>query len=225
MSNQILSVEATRPRMCPVAAESANQFTHGVGLLLSVCGAAIMIATAGSTGDVYRIVGCGIYCLSLVGVYAASTLSHSFEHTPTKNLFRMLDQICILTLVAGSYTPFGLVYVREHGWWVLLAMMWAAALAGIVVRIRRGANGIAIPVFVVMGWMPVLSLGVAYQVSHLAGLLLILGGGAAYTGGVWFLRNDHRRTYYHAAWHVCTITGSALHYLFLLEYVARPVAA
>ena len=74
MSNQVLSVEAARPRMCPVAAESANQITHAFGLLLSLCGAALMIAVASSTGDPYRIVGCAIYCLSLVGVYAASTL-------------------------------------------------------------------------------------------------------------------------------------------------------
>jgi hemolysin III len=208
--------------MCPVTAEAANQITHAVGLLLSLCGAAVMLTAAGSTGDPFRIVGCVIYSLSLVGVYAASTLSHSFEHERKRNLFRMLDQVCILLLVVGSYTPFGLVHARHDGWWLLLAAMWVAALVGIVARVRRGSDGIPIPIFVMMGWAPVLTLGVAWEVSQLTGLMLILGGGAAYTGGTWFLCNDHRGTYYHAAWHVCTITGSALHYLFLLQYVAQP---
>lgn len=224
MSDQVLSVDAPRPRMCPVTAETANQITHAFGLLLSLCGAAFMIFAASSTGDPYRIVGCTIYCLSLIGVYAASTLSHSFDHSPARDLWRMLDQICILLLVVGSYTPFGLVHVRHGGWWILLAVMWAAALVGIVARIRKGPQGIAIPIYVILGWMPVFTLGVAYEVSQVTGLMLILGGGAAYCGGIWFLMNDHRGTYYHAAWHICTITGSALHFLFLLQYCAYPVA-
>lgn len=221
MSNEVLSAEASAPRVCPVTAEFANQLTHAAGLLLSLCGAGIMIAIVSSTGDPFRIAGCAVYCLSLVGVYAASTLSHSFEHKARRDLFRMLDQVCILLLVVGTYTPFGLVHARHDGWWLLLAAMWVAALVGIVARVRRGEDGIGVSVFMVMGWAPVLTLGLAWDVSQVPGLALIVAGGAAYTGGTWFLLNDHRGTYYHAAWHVCTITGSALHYLFLLQYVAQ----
>lgn len=222
MSNEVLSVETSAPRMCPVTAEAANRFTHAVGFVLSLCGAAVMMTAAGATGDPFRIAGCAIYSLALVGVYAASTLSHSFDHAGRRDFFRMLDQVCILLLVVGSYTPFGLVHARHDGWWVLLAAMWVAALIGIAARVRRGSEGIAVPIFMIMGWAPVLTLGLAWDISHVAGLTLILGGGLAYTGGTWFLCNDHRGTYYHAAWHVCTITGSALHYLFLLQYVAQP---
>ena len=70
--------------------------------------------TALSSGDPYRIAGCGVYSLTLVALYAASTLSHSFENEGRRTFFRMLDQVCIFLLVVGTYTPFGLVHAR-HG--------------------------------------------------------------------------------------------------------------
>ena len=45
--------------------------------------------------------------------------------------------------------------------------------------------------------------------------------GLSYTGGFWFLANDEKRGWYHPAWHVSTIAGTAFHYVFLLEFVAR----
>ena len=63
-----------------------------------------------------------------------------------------------------------------------------------------------------------------YLSRHLPGLGLVVAGGLAYTGGTWFLVNDYRRTYYHAVWHLCTIAGSTLHFLYVLLYVAAPAS-
>jgi hemolysin III len=208
-----------------ITPETANQITHALGFGLSLIGAWVMLSTVWPQPGGVRFFGCAVYVASLVALYGASTLSHSFEDPRRRSFFRLIDQLCILLLVAGTYTPFGLVHGvpgRSHS---ILAAMWVLALGGIASRVRKGDGSMAIVFCVMIGWLPVLSLGRIYDVSGLEGLLLVVGGGVAYTGGTLFLINDARRPYLHAAWHLCTILGSALHFLFLQWYVAEwPVA-
>lgn len=202
--------------------EAANFLTHAAGFCLSLVGAAVLLLTAVQSGDANRILGCAIYALTLVALYAASTLSHSFDDPDRRRFYRMLDQVCIFLLVVGNYTPFGLVHAWDGGWWLVMVAMWTCALAGIAQRIRNPERTLQPWLFVIIAWLPILTMGRAYAVSQTAGLSLVFAGGLAYMGGLWFLLNDHRRRYYHAAWHVSTITGSTFHYFFVLFYVAIP---
>jgi hemolysin III len=212
------------PSATAPASETANQVTHALGLGLSLLGAAVLMSTAVSSGDPYRITGCGVYALTLVALYAASTLSHSFADTGRRTFYRMLDQVCIFLLVVGTYTPFGLVHARHGAWSLVLIGMWLYALVGIGIRVRRPGETLRPLFFLMMGWLPVPILFRAYEVGQSTGLVMILAGGMAYTGGLWFLVNDHKHPYYHAVWHLCTIAGSLLHFLFVLQYVAPPGA-
>ncbi|MBX3441880.1 MAG: hemolysin III family protein [Planctomyces sp.] len=223
MQTSIILVES--PSAQRWAPETLNQWTHGFGAILSVIGAGVMLSTVLPTGDAWRIAGCAIYVASLVALYVASTLSHSFECGPRRDFYRMLDQVCIFLLVVGTYTPFGMVHHRENGWWMLLVAMWLLATMGIVERVRRGTQGTPFRTFVMLGWLPIIGFGRIHEVCQGPGLALVVAGGLSYLGGLWFLCNDVRRPYYHAAWHLSTIAGSTCHFLFLLEYVARVPAA
>ena len=219
--SQVLEIAGpSLPPQADCSSETANQFTHALGFCLSLLGAGVLISTAMSSGDPYRIAGCAIYALSLVSLYAASTLSHSFADAERRKFFRMLDQVCIFLLIVGTYTPFGLVHARQGLWSLILIGLWLYALVGIGMRVRRPDETLRPLFFLMMAWMPVPILFRAYEVGHAGGLVMIIAGGLAYTGGVWFLINDHRHPYYHAVWHVCTIIGSLLHFLFVLQYVA-----
>lgn len=211
--------ETARPSL-HLPAETANRATHALGFLLSVWGAALMLRAVAQQPDFPRVLGCLIYLATLLAVYAASTLSHSVQEPRRLAFFQTLDQVCILLLVAGSYTPYGLVHLNTGAWRFLLAGMWGLCLAGIIVRIVRGPGSVAFRYFAAVAWLPALALGHVYQLSGLTGLGLVLGGGAAYTGGLWFLVHDHRHPYLHAVWHLCTILGSACHFLFHYWYVA-----
>ncbi len=207
------------------AVETLNQWTHGFGCVLSLAGSLVMLRLVGMHWDVWRAVGCVIYLASLVGVYGASTLSHSFAPgDPRRTRFRMLDQVCIFLHIVGAFTPFALMHLEAGTCAVLLAIMWSIALIGCFARTRTGDQSLPTVWFVGLGWMPFLALPRAWEISGLAGVLLIVLGGGMYLGGTWFLANDHRRPYYHATWHLMVITGSALHYCYLLQYVAQPLA-
>src|ERR1700691_1669926 len=90
--------------------ETANQLTDGLGLLLSAVGAVVLVNSARVHSDPLQFVGCCIYAGSLVALYAASTLSHTFRTPPMRTFFRMLDQVCIFLLITGTFSAFAFSY-------------------------------------------------------------------------------------------------------------------
>lgn len=202
-----------------IPAESANAWTHGLGWGLSIIGAVELMRTVFAVGDPLTTLGCGVYAGSLVALYGASTLSHSIEHPVRKSLFRMLDQICIFLLIAGSYTPFAVAHLRTGLGWSVLAATWMLTAIGVMMRIRSGDRPVPFYWFLPQAFMPVLILGQILAITGPTGLAYVTLGGLAYLIGLWFFINDHKHPYFHAVWHCCVIVGSSLHFLFHYQYV------
>lgn len=203
--------------------ERLNMVTHGIGFVLAVVGAIALTFTVWQYGDMWRIAGCMIYVASLVGVYAASTLSHSCRSLPRKTFFRALDQGFIYLLIVATYTPFSLAYLRTPLWWTLLAAMWGIAIFGFFAKLFyfHRVHAITIWGYIALGWLPVVSATALTGVAPAAALWLMLLGGICYTLGTLFLLFDHRAYYLHALWHLSVIAGSACHFLAIWLFVAR----
>src|SRR6185295_20111958 len=92
-----------------VIEELANGITHGIGLALSLIGFGVLMALAIIRGTAWHIVGCTVFGLSLVALYSASTLYHSFHLPRARRVLKILDHAAIYVLIAGTYTPFTLV--------------------------------------------------------------------------------------------------------------------
>lgn len=200
--------------------EAANLLTHGLGLLLSVPATVVMMwAVAGETA--HTVVACGVYCLTLVLLYGASTLSHTFHDLERRRLFRTLDQACIYLLIAGSFTPFAVIFLGRGWWWLVLISMWVLAMAGVLfVLRRRDLSDAAKITYGLLGWLPAVSLWELYQRAPFGMLVWLVTGGFFYSVGTIFLRIDDRVRYLHALWHVFVIAGSVCHYIAVLVYVA-----
>jgi hemolysin III len=171
-------------------------------------------------GSNWQIVSCLIYAGSLVAVYTASTLSHWVRSPGWKQLFRSWDQGLIYLLIAGTYTPIAVAYIR--GWWHLITvLMWCLALAGFVskVALRHRIEGITLWLYLGLGWLPILGLPHILAVAPLGVCRLCAAGGVAYTLGSILLMNDHKAPYLHVGWHLLVIVGSALHFLVVWQYV------
>lgn len=167
------------------------------------------------------VVACGVYCLTLILLYSASTLSHTFHDLEWRRLFRTLDQACIYLLIAGSFTPYAVIFLGRGWWWLILISMWVLAFAGVVLVLRRrNLSGAAKITYGLLGWLPVVSLWELYQVAPLEMLVWLLAGGIFYSTGTIFLRLDQKVRYLHALWHVFVIAGSICHYIGVLVYVA-----
>jgi hemolysin III len=215
--------EASVPTFGPasIPEEIANSITHGLGLLLSLIGTSVLMYSAWIRGDTWRIGGCGIYAGSLVAVYLASTLSHVYQQPRLKRLFRILDQAFIYLLIAGSYTPLALAYLRfEPRWLLTLAAVWMIALAGFLSKIiwAHRVQSVSLWIYLLLGWLPVMSVPPLLELAPAAGLIWMAAGGIFYTVGTVFLFLDERVPYFHATWHVLVILGSTCHWIATWGY-------
>lgn len=200
-----------------------NTVTHGFGFFISLAGALIMMDNVLMTGNLRLAAGCGIYLTTLIAVYAMSTLSHGAQSIRWKSLFRQLDQAFIYLLIAGTYTPFSLAYLNGWQWNVMLGVMWFVALTGFVSKtvFAHRVEAVSVVSYVVLGWLPVIAIPTLWQVAPGSVLEAVFAGGFCYTVGTIFLVYDEHVKHFHAAWHVCVISGSMCHFLGMLVFVVR----
>ena len=200
--------------------EHANLITHALGFLLSVPASAVLMTLVVKDHQPINILACGIYCCSLMGLYAASTLSHMFHDLARRQLFRTLDQVFIYLLIAGAFTPFAIVFLWHRWWPVLLAVMWVLAILGIFLVLRmRDLTPAAKISYGILGWLPVIALKTLFDAAPFEIFAWIVASGFFYSAGSVFLLFDHQIRYFHALWHTFVIVGSTCHYIALLLVV------
>jgi len=199
--------------------EFANVLTHGFGFTASLVGLPPLLRVAGAHGDIQQVVACSIFAISLVVLYAASTIYHSLPTSRTKQTFRVLDHIAIYLLIAGTYTPFTLGVLRGAWGWTLFGMVWALAAVGILHKTLLGFRfpRLSTVMYLGMGWLAVVAIGPLTRALPPAGFAWLLAGGICYTAGVALFVRDHL-PYRHAIWHLFVLAGSACHYAAVLQY-------
>ncbi|MBV8462986.1 MAG: hemolysin III family protein [Acidimicrobiales bacterium] len=172
-----------------------------------------------------------IYVASLALLFGVSAAFHRVQWGPTgRRRMRRLDHSSIFIAIAGTYTAVaGLVLT---GWTrnLVLIIVWGGAAIGIVIRqvwLDAPKWVVALP-YVVVGWS---ALVVVPQLLHglgVAGFLLLLAGGVAYTAGAitYALKRPDPIPHvfgYHEVFHVCTVVGAALHFV-VISAIALPAA-
>lgn len=200
--------------------EIANSITHGIGLILAIAGLAVLISFASRFGNVWHLVSCTVFATTLILQYAFSTLYHSIQIPRAKSIMRVLDHSAIFLLIAGTYTPFMLVNLRDTWGWTLFSVIWTLALLGVLfqVSLLRRWQGISLSLYIGMGWVVVVAIKPMLDAVAPGGLILLLLGGLAYTSGVGFYLWKSLR-YHHAIWHGFVLAGSILHFFAVLFYV------
>ncbi len=206
--------------------ELANSLTHGVGLTLSIAGFLVLVVLAAMRGSAWRIVGCAVYGVTLICLYTASTLYHSFHSRRLKRILKVCDHSAIYLLIAGTYTPFLLVNLRGSWGWSLFAVIWSLAMAGILFKVWfvEHLSVLSTAVYLLMGWLALLAIKPMLLAVPLSGILWLLAGGVLYTVGVVFFACK-KVPYNHAIWHGFVLAGSACHYFAVLCSVIFPVKA
>lgn len=198
--------------------ELANTLTHALGAVLSLIGLYYLLVktvslSAGTHIDYFQLVSVTIFGLSLIALYGASTLYHAARCPAKKNTFKMWDHCAIYLLIAGTYTPFLLVSMRELVGWQFIASIWGIALAGIIMKLvfKHRFKLVRVATYLLMGWLVVLSVEELQLALSTTGLSLLVAGGILYTLGVFFYLNK-RIPYSHAIWHFFVLAGSGCHY-------------
>ena len=206
--------------------ELASSVIHGIGIVLSIAGLATLVAFAALHGNALAVTACAVFGTSLVLLYTASTLYHSISVAAAKPALRALDHIAIYVLIAGTYTPFTLIALPGPWGWSLFAAVWTLALAGSALELGllKRYHKLAVLLYVGMGWIGMIAFKPLSEHLQTGGMLLLIGGGVAYTLGVPFYL-WRRLPYHHALWHMFVLAGSVLHFLAVLLYVIPDAAA
>ncbi len=204
-----------------VSEELANSLTHGIGIYLGVAGLALLVVFASLYGNAWHIVSCSIYGSTLVLLYTASTLYHSFRHPRAKHLFRIFDHTSIYLLIAGTYTPFTLVPLRGAWGWSLFGVVWGLALCGIITKVFfiHRFEILSTLLYLFMGWLVVIASKPMLQKIPTWGIAWLVIGGLSYTIGVIFYLFDRKFCYAHAIWHIFVLAGSICHFFAVMFYV------
>ena len=200
--------------------ELANSLTHGLGALLSVAGLGLLVFKAAHYGDAWQVVSTAIFGTSLMLLYSASTLYHSFRSERTKQVLQKFDHAAIFLLIAGTYTPFVLVTLRGAWGWSLFGVVWGLAVAGVTLKFWLAGRFrlVSTLIYLAMGWLVMVAIKPLVAALPAGGMKLLLAGGLCYTGGAAFYLWK-RLPYHHAVWHLFVMGGSACHWAAVYLYV------
>lgn len=199
--------------------EIFNSVSHGVGVALACVGFGILIVLSALYGDAWAVSSSIVYSFSLFALYLASTLYHACPNRRVKGVLQVLDHCSIFLLIAGTYTPYTLITLRGAFGWTLFAVVWGAAIVGVVLNAIdvQKYSRVSMVCYVAMGWVVVLAIRPLMASLAWNGLVLLALGGVFYTVGIVFY--VIRRSYMHSIWHLFVLAGSVCHYLSILLYV------
>lgn len=200
--------------------EVMNAVTHGIGTLLAVAGLVLLTVLAYLHGDIWHIVSFSIYGTTLVLLYLASTLYHSFTNEKVKRIFKILDHSAIYLLIAGTYTPFTLVPLHGVLGWTVFGVVWGLAIIGIVLKVFFAGrfNIVSTMCYLGMGWFIVVAIKPLLATVPALGMSWLFIGGLFYSlGSIFYLWK--RIPYNHAIWHLFVLAGSVSHFIAVFFYV------
>lgn len=197
--------------------EIVHGLTAGPGILFGVSGIPVLIGLAIAHGNVPGIIGSGIYGFCFLFLFTSSTIYHFVQEPGLKNIFRIIDHISIYFLIAGTYTPFLLVYMHNGFGFTLLSVLWIMTALGIIFKIYLTGKYefVSTLMYVLMGWIMLAGGKRFFHELPLPVIELIGIGGVLYTTGVIFYTRD-KHLYAHTVWHLFVLVAAIVHFVAVM---------
>lgn len=217
--------------MTKILKDPASALTHFGGCIAAAIAAIPLLFRASFQPGHIHTIALGIFILSMIMLYGASTLYHSVRSTPkVHKCLKKLDHMMIFILIAGTYTPVCLIVLDPPIGQFLCALVWTIALVGILFKIfwvtcPRWVSSI---LYISMGWVCILAYSQIRSGLCDSAFRWLLFGGILYTiGGVIYalkLRKFnalHPNFGTHEIFHVFCLGGSFCHFMLMFNYIAR----
>ncbi|WP_206156069.1 PAQR family membrane homeostasis protein TrhA [Chitinophaga fulva] len=197
--------------------EIVNGLIHAIGIVFGISGLPVLTSIAATHGNTPGIVGAGIYSFCFILLFTSSTIYHISQESAVKKVFLIFDHISIYFLIAGTYTPFLLVYMNNAFGISMLSVLWGLTAVGILFKVffTGRFDIISTLIYLVMGWMLVFGGNRFFTDLPLSVVVMLCVGGGLYTIGVIFYIWD-RYKYTHALWHLLVLSGAICHYVAIL---------
>ena len=190
---------------------------HGLGILFGISGLPVLTGIATAHGNTAGVVGSGIYGFCFLLLFTCSAVFHLSRDATVKGIFEIFDHISIYFLIAGTYTPFLLVYMNNTFGVTLLVILWSLTVAGVFFKIwfTGRFNIISTVIYFLMGWIMVVGGNKFFNYLPTSVLVLIFVGAALYSLGIPFY-SYKKNLNAHAVWHALVLAAAVCHYVAIL---------
>lgn len=206
--------------------EPVNAVTHLVGAVIALFVAVLLVVFA--DGGVLSTFAFALFGGSSVFLFTSSTLLHAVHASPAgERRLRRLDHAAIFVLIAGTYTPITLVAMQPAyaTWgWVLFAVAWGVALAGVVFKMLwiGAPRWLSTALYLAMGWLVVVAIVPVARSLGAAGMTWLGIGGAFYTVGaiIYAMKRPNLAPGvfgFHELWHLFVLAGWAAHVVVMFR--------
>ncbi len=210
--------------------DPGSALTHFIAMIGAIIGAGPLLTKAAHGSHETYLGAFAIFILSMICLYAASTIYHTFDISESVNkVLRKIDHAMIFVLIAGSYTPVCLITLPKSIGLPLLTTVWTVALVGTVFMICwiTCPRWVSSTLYICMGWLVVFAFSPIMKNLPTDAFLWLLIGGVIYTvGGIIYalklpLFGRHQWRYFgnHELFHCFVMVGSLCHYILVYNYL------
>jgi hemolysin III len=200
----------------------ARGWIHLCSAAIATVGGLALMSAAGIASSQKAVLATLIYTITIVAMFSVSALYHRKHwHNPVAlKWMKRLDHSAIFIFIAGSYTPFALLALPSHEGWVLFWIVWAGAIAGVLLKMfwPSAPAWVGVPLYLLLGWVAAWFIVPIMDGAGVAALVLLIVGGALYSiGGVLYglkWPNPWPTTFgHHEFFHACTAVAAICHYI------------
>ena len=216
--------------MQSVFREPFSGLSHLFAAFAAIAGLCILTVNATLHGDIWHITSFAIFGTSMFLLFMASAMYHLLPVSEqAQKVWKRIDHMMIFVLIAGTYTPFCLVPLRDSVGWILLAVIWGLAFTGILLKIFwiHAPRWLSTLIYIGMGWMILFATSPLSENLNENALLWLIAGGLSYTGGAVIYATKWPNPYplhfgFHEIWHLFVIGGAFCHFWAIAFHLAIP---
>jgi len=196
--------------------EKANILTHGFGFLAALVGLPFLFSTFENHSTNYQI-ALLVFAISMLFVYAASTIYHLMISEKQKLLWKKIDHIAIYFLIAGTNTPLVIQYLDNPLARNFLIFLWSLVVIGIIYKLFLIGKYqyFSLIYYILLGGLGIGVIVPMLEEMPIEGFYWLLAGGLAYLIGTIFYMWK-KLPFGHAIWHVFVIAGTFCHFMAVL---------
>jgi hemolysin III len=198
---------------------------HQAGFIAAIAVGIAFVAAA----DGRRVAPAAVFAASAATMLGVSTLYHRITWTPAVRLWmRRADHAGIYLLIAGTYTPVGLLSMHGTLQRVVLAVVWSGAAAAILTKLCwvHAPKWLSAVFGLTLGWVGVVALPQLERSAGAGAVVLLGAGGLAYSAGAIVYARRKPDPFptvfgYHELFHALTLVALACQYVAIAFFVVR----
>ncbi len=209
--------------------EPGSAITHLIGVILSAAGIFPLISKAVNNNISLAPFASGVFILSMLLLYLASTLYHSiYASEKVTCILQKFDHIMIYFLIAGTYTPICILALPKASGIPLLMLIWLLTICGLILTVFwiNSPKWLNSTIYIIMGWLCIFAFKPLFTAISLTAFGWLFAGGVIYTiGGIIYalklpLFNEiHKNFGSHEIFHLFVLGGSMCHYYMIYTFL------